>query len=459
MDISKAILSIAGLLTASLAAAAQDAKVTTLPDRGETRKVYISGSFDIDLVHRDEDLIIARGQEGTGSEDETTVEGDLRLRLDIELAKNLKGALAVKNRRFDAGVTLQLGDNPEETLIIFEEASVSASELFVPELSLRVGILPVAFDLRGKGSAFFFDPARSNTFSKNAGAGGAAIIGAEDELQPAGAAASWKSGALTATLFALPSIITGGQAQDNEQAYGAWILYDLESLGKGSRAGVFYSAIAFAGHETSVHTAGAGIVVRELVEGLELYGEGYVQFGDAGVAVIVTPETLDARQRAFQVGAEFRLPGNPNNISFGANLTWVGGTDEPDEVHFLSYENVNDLKIVEDQWFGFDLDTNYWAVKFSGGIAFSVGDEAGKNNLEIGAVVGIAKLREKVVAVSGEEDDKVGTEVDGWIRLWASAQVSFELGGAVLTGSKILENTLQGEDRTELLWLGTNFAF
>ena len=68
---------------------------------------------------------------------------------------------------FQGKDTNRFGANPEELNVFVDEASVTLNELFNPGLKLTVGIVPVSFDIRGKGSAFFFDPRHSSTFEKN----------------------------------------------------------------------------------------------------------------------------------------------------------------------------------------------------------------------------------------------------------------------------------------------------
>jgi hypothetical protein len=427
----------------AFAAQADAQKVDTHQDRGETLKVTVTGQVNFDGIFRAEELVSARGGESGGSE--WTMEGYIRLRLDVELSEKINAVISLRNQRIDGGATNHIGDNPEETGVIFDEASITLNELFNPAIKLTVGIVPVAFDLRGRGSAFFFDPAHSNSFAKNA-TPLLTVIGAEDELQPAGVHGVYSKDAFSLGVFLLPAIIEGGAATNDESAYGVWFMYALDSLGKGSRIGAIFAIDALAGDEATVFTIGAGIDWHGLTEGLELYAEIYFQFGEVA-------EDVDAEGWALSLGGEFRFPNNENNIWLGLNLTWVAGSDDADEVGFLSYENVNDLKIVEDQWFGFDLDTNYFSLKIMAGLAFTVGSGAMKNNLELSLILGINALAEDVTTLTGGDTDEIGHELDVNARLWASKQLSFHTTFGFLFSSEVLEDVLGNEDDSTFLWV------
>lgn len=63
---------------------------------------------------------------------------------------------------------------------------------------------------------------------------------------------------------------------------------------------------------------------------------------------------------------------------------------------FLSYENSNDLRVLEDQTFGLDIDSNYFSVKLMGGAALTVGSGQLPNNLELSLRIGLDRLIEEI---------------------------------------------------------------
>lgn len=480
----------------ALTASAQ--KVDTHQDRGETLKVTVTGDIDFHYVYRNDDLNRAGAGSGTDATGHSTnqFEGSIGLRLDIELSEKINAVVSLRTQRVDGtfvagdgnggsdsagsiGAAIgadqnRYGANPEELNLFVDEASVTLNELFNPGLKLTAGIVPVSFDIRGRGSSFFFDPRHSSTFGKNLAAAinGGTVVGFSDELQPAGAHLVYSKDAISLGLFLLPAIIEGGPQTDDEAAYGIWFMYSLESVGKGSRIGatVTWNQLSGAsltgaiGNNNNIFTIGAGTTLQGLVEGLEVYLEIYFQFGTVGQ---VGDDDIDARGFALQLGGEYRLPNNENNIWFALNFKYVSGDDDNTDdrfAGFLSYENINDTLILEDQYFGIDLDTNYWTIQGSVGAAFTVGSGALKNNLEVSLLFAFCKLAQDVLDVNGNDTDDIGHELDLKVKIWASKQVSFDTAFAVLFGSDVLESVIGNEadedDRVGFLWtVGTNLRY
>jgi hypothetical protein len=256
-------------------------------------------------------------------------------------------------------------------------------------------------------------------------------------------------------------VVEGGEPQQDEALYAVDFFYNLDD--KGSRVGAILALSSFASSDTSVFTLGGGATLRNLVPNLELYGEIYFQFGNAGT---IGGTSLDAGGFAFQIGAQYQLPGEMAPW-VGANITWISGDgdDNPtdDEVgNFLSYENINDLLILEDMYFGYDWDANYFAIKLSGGLALSVG--GGKNNLELSAILGITRTVEDVQFTSGGED-RLGNEIDVKARWILTKQASLHAAIALLFGSDVVEQSMEdsgfsgADDSTILYMLGADLRF
>lgn len=425
-----------GFVLAAAPAFAQ--KVDGDPERTDTLRILVTGRVNFDLVFRDAELTDTRLGSG---EDEFTIEGDLKLRLDLEMQENIAATVTIRNKRLAEGATLAIGSNPEATGVIFDEANITVNDFLTASLKMTLGILQPTFDIRGRGSAFFFDPAHSDPLTAKLGASGTVFAaGLEDELQPAGVALTYNRENVTFGAWILPAVIEGGRATDDEAAYALWFLWAFE---KGTRFGAIFNVSSVPGHDTSLYTLGGGITLHGLVDGLELYGEIYFQFGDAG-------PSLDAGGLGTQIGAEYRF--TEHGIFLSANFTYVSGDDDAldsDLDSFVSYENVNDLLILEDPWFGIDLDHNYLSVKIGGGVSFL------ENKLELSILAGFNKLLEDVAA-----EDDIGHELDVRARLLASKQLSFRTAIAFLFGSDVIEKLgTEDEDRMFLWTLGADLQF
>lgn len=422
------------------------------PDRKETLKIRISGGLDADAIFRSGEIIDHRGgvNNPAADDDEFTVEAQARLRFDVDMEKKVTLTIAMANQRLNNGTTFALGENPEDTGIIFDDLSVKIEEFLDPNLTLKAGIVPVVFDLTGRG-AFFLDPRYSNRFDKNVGG---LVLGFEDELQPVGAWGTYVKEALTVSVYLLPAIVEGGRSKDDEAAYGVWFTHAMDSPGKGSKFGGIFSINSFAGGDTSVFTLGGGAVLKNISPNLDAYAEAYFQFGDAGKTA--AGRSRDAGGTAFQAGVDYSFPDSHGLPWVGFNITWISGDDDPidgDVDDFLSYENVNDLKILEDQWFGVDVDSNYLSFKFSAGMTMLMGEA--KRQLNLRAILGINRLDEEIV-----NEDRIGHELDVSAKLLWSKQVSFNGGIGWLFSSDVFDDLgTRHESNAYLLWIGTDVIF
>ena len=481
------------ILALALSAAAQEKPITTLKDRPETVKITVSGDIVLDYVYRSGEVTAFTDSISSDPGDpdgENTFEGSFGVRFNVELSDKVNAVIEIGKERVDAGAILQFaGDNQviwED--IVIREAHLNVQEFLMPELSFQVGIPTWSFDVRGKGSPFAFGPRYSQSFARNVSPieddentlGYRA--GNPEELDPMGAILSYKRDALQLDLVFLPMVIEGGAVSDDEALYAVDLWYNLDMLGKDSRIGAILAVSSFgdiavpvgdhSGSNTAVFTLGGGAVIKpEAVPGLEIYGEVYFQFGTAGKIDVdgggpLEEEDLDAGGFAFQVGAQYSLGGDLNPW-VGANITMVTGDgDDGDDTEvnsFLSYENVGDLLIIENMYFGYDWDTNYFALKFSGGLALSLGGQ--RNNLELSAILGICKTMEDVdCGPVGSTEDNLGTEFDARLKWAITKQASLSAAVAFLFGSDVLEQTLdvagdEEEDSAMLYTLGADLKF
>lgn len=449
--------------------------VSTDPERPETLRITISGEIGFAFVHRDRNLTRAGAAPEDFGSSLSEFEGAVLLRLDLEVTAKVRGVLALGtpyavggeggfvepfggNERLGSMGFFRVGDsrdlsrfgaNPEELAVLVDEASV---RLDVEDLSLIAGIGPAAFDIRGKGSAFFFDPRHSSTFAKNAGPGGSGtFLGLSDELQPAGLRAVWSKDDLSIGLFLLPAMIEGGSFSDDEAAYALWAML---ALGGGSRVGAIAALNRFPGGNTAVATLGGGGAIH--FEGVEVYAEAYFQFGDSGRG---PAGDLESRAWAMQAGVEYRA----EKFWAGVNFKYLSGDDDvlDDRVStFLSYESIDDTMILEDQYTGLDLDTNYWTIQASGGLSFRIGSV----DAELSGLFALCFLAKDVLAFDGSGTNAIGHEADLRFRIRPARQLSFETGFAFLFASDVLRDVAAGgEDgfgRTAYLWtVGTTLTY
>src|SRR5438309_4537740 len=142
-------MSSAALLWACLAFA-QEKPLSTSKEMDQTVRVTVTGEVDLDYVWRRQEITAFTGGVGGASgpgnsASENTFEGFVALRLNVELSDKVSAIVEVGTKRVDGGrINFFAGSNgaggSTALTVQLREAAVRLSELFMPELSLQVGI-------------------------------------------------------------------------------------------------------------------------------------------------------------------------------------------------------------------------------------------------------------------------------------------------------------------------------
>jgi hypothetical protein len=468
-------LTAAFFLALGLRAQAQEKPVTSSKDRADTVRITVTGEVDLDYVWRHEEIVAFTGgvshtSTPADAASENTMEGFVALRLNAELSDKISAVLEFGTKRADAGV-LSVFAGPSGTGsaaldLKLREANILIQELYLPELQAQIGISTWNFDLRGRGESMAFDPRHSQSFFRNVKPAPdgdntlKARAGDYEELEPAGLWLRYGRERLVIDLVALPAVIEGGPPHQDEALYALDLFYKLDE--KGSRIGLIASATA--GRSGSlIYTYGGGVDWKGSGS-FDFYTELYFQNGESGIGGVGPAFSVGGH--AGQVGVEYAIPGDANPW-VGANLTYFSGTDRANgkSSSFASYENVHDLMILEDMYLGFDWDTNYRAIKISGGFALNAG---GKGNLRFSGIVGLCQTAQTVRFVAipvPENTHKLGNEADVRADWDFTKQLSFGVGIAFLWGSEVLEDSMGGQGvgnatlHTMLFTVGTDLRF
>lgn len=486
-----AIGTAAFLAAISAAWAQEETRLTTAKERPQTVRIGVSGEVVLDYVWRGRELTAFMesysNPAGTGapatSSGENSFEGHAATRMDIELSDKVSALVEIGTKRVDGGFINEWGTGAAPGIRL-REAAILLKDFLLDDLVFRIGIADWAFDVRGRGSSFAFDPRRSQSLNRNLSQIGGVTVeetdaarlilaGTPDELEPVGATIAYTRSNLLLELVLLPAAIEGGQPDADETLYAldAWFRFDE----RGSKAGMIVavttlrSAPALNTH-AQIWTIGGGADVKLMDGALEVYAEAYFQFGKSGEA---GGSDAEAEGWALQAGAQYALASPA--LRFGLNFTWISGDGDTalgadDKTgRFASYENVRDLMILEDPYFGFDWDSNYLALKVMAGATLSVA--GGKDNLDLVLMAGLARAAEPIAFTAGKAagrtEDVLGNEIDLRISWSLNKQASFGLGVAYLFGSDILENSMsaagapdaRAEDSTLLYTLGLNLRF
>lgn len=420
----------------------------------ETVKLTIDGSADLDLVYRDkvvEEVIAGAVAPGT-----SFYTGLYTLRFTATVDGKADVVIKLQNPLYLGGID-PLGDNSEYVRI--REGYLKLNEFLDQSLTFTVGIQPLKFENR-KGTAFVMDISESESFFGDVLGGGAAV----NTHDPVGMRLTWAAGGSAGKPQAIVdffwlTVTEAGANSADETVAGANMVYMLPAGGiakKDSTLSLLVFATSgpgIAGSDQTVWTLGGGLDLMDVasVDGLEAFGEVYFQNGEAG-----GESSLDASGLAFNIGGKY----SHENYWFEAAYWSISGDDDDtdgDENRFLSYENVEDFLIMESR-LGFDIDTNYTAVKVSAGAAL---DWKGKQNLDVSLHLGFFSGDEDVIGT----EDNYGTEIDLKAKLAYSKAVSFDATLAFLTSSDVVQDVTDavtggdGDDNANMFTIGTNVKF
>jgi hypothetical protein len=417
-------------LFAMSAAAFAAGDVKTGDDEADAKFITISGG--ISVIHFwademiDDVLEIAKDGERTDSFDigdsiDLTVV-QWHLRFEAEVADNVMGVVEFEGRPV-AGLALTGDDDYRDALgsNTFDpevgECYIEAKEFLAKQLSWRAGIQDFIYDLRGDGDAFFIDLRGSersfltpvtenfgNTFGTAAGVcyfeqpngvNGfvSANNGHERKYDAGGLLITYEVDEnLSLDFFFMtawdtaPANAAGaqGSADRNEHLYGIALDYNIPGAETEMGKSAFHAILAANSHDSNefiVWTIGAGI--DYFFDGWELYGEIYGQWGNYGElnpqTASVEWEEIDHNAFAGRAGVKYNFQAAHNPWLEGAFWYITGDDadlddDSPDNEDFVSYEDVDDFVIVEDNLLGLDIDSNYYAFKVKGGLTFGLRD-------------------------------------------------------------------------------------
>ncbi len=382
---------------------------------GIARQGYRSDGINRQLLAGDDDAFI-----------------DPRLVIDLEYrapSDRASARLRLVNRHFPDAVLIgaassdfpQAPDQAATAQIWPELAYGELKELYGP-LLLRGGLIPLRYELREVGGAFLIDLPEAERFSDNApiwaAGGGRGTYQWDIFNQP-----------LYLDLFFLRTL--GTEFRESQEAvWGA----NLDWLVAGPRAGldnVFNLILAgFSSGGKHIITLGGGSDFH-LSDFWELFGEAYAQAGDRGAE---------------------------GGGRIGARHTWFDRRSEPyieaafsyRSAEFVSYENVDTFRILEDNDHGFDVDSNYWSLRLRAGLNLA---PAIKHDVLLELLYGYFRTASQ----AGGLHPQLGHEIDLKLRWRLNEKVTLGAGAALLLDSKHFDE--RGQRRASMFYLEAKLKF
>jgi len=383
----------------------------------------IGGYIDFDAVLRGAEIFLI------GPHDEHFVNTDLAIELTIDMTDDVGAFIQIRDDwveyadftdietelSFPLFGTVMPGDpwSWDDYQLEIEQAYIDVNEFLVPELSVRVGIQNLAWDLRGNGDEFLLNLNENHYYGSTWEAGGwKATYDAEPLMLEGFAATIWE---------------TLGAGSD-AALYGARGVYPFDyDMGKGQLGVVVFD-------NDSVQTYSADFGVDYWVnDDLEVYGEGAWQFGEWNDGLL---GTIDAAGWGAYGGVMYTASEYEYQPSIDVSYWYLTGDDIPTDTEaksFLSMEDVDTFAILEENHYGWDFDSNYSAVKACASVKPA-------DDVTLGLKAGWFKLVEPLPA---SEEDDLGIEVDASLTWQYSENLAFTGLVAYLFGADVIKELVE----------------
>jgi hypothetical protein len=346
---------------------------------------------------------------------------------------------------------------------------------------MSFGLQDALFDVRGRGNAMLLDLAHAESPWGEIGNAWFSVVRVEQG--PAGLRGSYHTDGLEIEAGIL-QIDAGQGVSGLERVAYADAVFDLDEFN--GRIGVIAALFSGPGKGESVITLG-GAFCFQLTSEIELFGELYFQTGTAVSQGETTLDGIgpfgqdaDAAGVAWVVGGLLKAEGptetwvelsvisisgfEQSTVSLAATSGVSGGnlaTNVDETAEFLSYENNDDMLILDSNEWGFDIDNNIVQIKVKSGMAISTGRSI-PHDLRLVGKLALADTVEDFVVTDGvlTTEDAWGIEFDARIEYLLNRNAVIHLTFAYLFGSDVMEHfNDEDEDSMILFLLGTTATF
>ncbi len=418
-------------------------------------RITLSGDMKFDFVHRNKQYFgAALGDAMTGAPgiplgwDATTsggTDGDsflmpwISLNIDTQLSEDVNAMITLETP-FNAFGDNVAGSGSGRSLDI-EQAYIRWMGAFVPDLTLVVGIQDYSVDFAGNGNPFLIDVSHSEsafgnpTAAADFGAPQSASSGSPSSQEGGGALGTLQMGDAELDLFYF-SLSETFRDNDDDAIFGAVIDYVFETQEWSGSVGLVVVDMQN-NPSSNVWSFGGGGHLMTAGGAMKVYGEAY---GQTGRYV----NNLSGFGRVSQNGSFGIYGGIRYHIGgLGDMNPWVdlsywevsgddGGADDKNG-NFVSLESNNDTIIVEDSYYGLDIDSNYRAIKFKGGMNLS-------SDWSLEALYAFFELQDNRNGTASNltSSDKIGDEIDLRVHYRATDYLNFSLGTGWLIDPRAL---------------------
>jgi hypothetical protein len=462
----------------------------------ETKKskgITISGEIKLDSIFANREVntvIYGPTLGGKRQSSATFSDPTITLNLAVWLAKQVEATLTLKTPEYmfdDLGSPATVVSTPgggatvyPSRLLEVDQAFVNIKEFGFKELSFKLGIQDIIFDLRENGNPFFLAIGRSeDPFLSTLGGlapfqqPGSGI----PELNGPGLASSVEAGGVRLTYAkkgedmqfrgdAIFATTVETRQVDADREVIALVGTISVPHEKDCKAKIMATLASISQNPASrIWTFGLGTTFKA-TDSLEFFVEGYGQGGmfwknfNPGVdPPNISTQTKDIHQQAFGGYTGFLYTAKESDWKWhlGAEWWWLSG--DPNRADrkqqcFISYEDVDDTIILEENNYGYDLDTDYSAIKLRAG--FKPGRDWDLDLL-YGTFETARAVKPTNPAFKGY--DKIGDELDIQVKWDYTEDISFRAGLGLLWNTKFFKQQLGSMKTHELLFFEAVLRF
>ena len=361
---------------------------------GRALRLTITGEMKINFVDRNDSYFgAALGDAGTGlaisplgsghsgwdgEGGDFLIDPLVYLGIDAQLADGVNAIIKLETP-FDWQTNLRDGNlafNIGAAKVMWEGA-------VMPELTLELGIVEYARDFAGNGNPFLIDlDWAENPFNNpmanadldddgvidaiDGGAPQSSSSGRGGSLQPTGVLGHYDLGDRNLALF-----LFNLDETDSETIFGAILDMPWDVGSYTGDLGLAFLNMKNDGSSNLWTVGGGGHLDSDAGE-LSFYGEFYLQFGKYDNRNPDGMRIIQDGAFAGYAGARYYLPEYAEERGYVDLSFWeVSGDDDGTDgknSNFVSLENNNDSIVLEDAYYGLDVDANYRAFKVRGGM-------------------------------------------------------------------------------------------
>lgn len=424
--------------------------VRIMEERG-TQHITLSGFIGTNYIYRNELFADAHGGSLTTNLDEDFFDLRFGLQAKIQLNNNIQAIIELQSEP-RAG-TLLAGSLDhlyianrtavDEFELHFEKAYIQVNDFLFDHLNVRAGIIPHKYALRADSQSFFLDLGEAESpFATRADTHAMGILATYQPLYPV---------TFYVDTFYFVTAESSFQRQD-EKVFGLnldlYLNKKITNADESTSTLVRFFYLTFAGIESDnqspIWSIGGGLTY--MLSGdpqtylMEAYGEAVVQVGDYDRPQLKEPFTGVKAQDHFAFGGyaglRFSYEKSPWKPYVDVSAWYISGDDDaPDRTtnhDFVSYEDVDDAIILEDNDYGMDIDSNYWAIKFKTGINLK---PLTKEELRLDVFFG----HFQALDVGPNHSKNLGEEIDIRLTWEYSSDLTFSLVGGYLFHSRFLQ--------------------